>query len=101
MSNKISAEEVAQQFAKAIQLLLEWVEQRDKVTKQDISKPKIDEYGKNELLNAAEAAMILKIGKSKMYQMMQRGEIPSVQFGRSVRVRFADLEKFIVDSVGK
>jgi len=87
MNNKITAEEVAQQFARSIQLLLKWVEQRDKVTKQDIPKPKIDEYGMNELLKAAEAAKILKIGKSKMYQMMQRGEIPTVQFGRSVRVK--------------
>ena len=97
MSNKSSSEEVAQQFARAIQLLLEWAEQRDKVTTQVISKPKIDEYGKNELLKAAEAAKILKIGKSKMYQMMQRGEIPTVQFCRSVRVRVVDLEKFIAD----
>ena len=67
MSNKISTEEVAQQFARSIQLLLEWIEQREKVVTQDISKPKIDEYGMNELLNATEAAKILKIGKSKIY----------------------------------
>ena len=82
-------------------MLLEWIEQRDNIITQDLSTPKIDEYGMNELLNATEAAKILKIGKSKMYQMMQRGEIPTVQFGRSVRVRFVDLEKFIAESVGK
>ena len=95
MSNKITAEEVAQQFAKSIRMLLEWIEQRDKVTIKDILKPKIDEYDKNELLNAAEAAKILKIGKSMTYQMMQKGEIPTIRLGRSVRVKVGDLEQFI------
>ena len=65
------------------------------VTTEDLSKPKDDENGRHGLLNAAEAAEILKIGKSKMYQMMQRGEIPPVRLGRSVRVKVEDLEKFI------
>ena len=34
MSNRISAEEVAQQFAKSIQMLLWWIEQRDKGKKK-------------------------------------------------------------------
>ena len=80
-------------------MLLEWIEQRDKRKKEDVSRPRIEEYGKQELLKAADAANILNIGKSKMYQMMQRGEIPTVRLGRSVRVRVVDLEEFIDGNV--
>ena len=100
MSKKISAEEVAQQFAKSIQLLLEWVEQRDKRKKEDLSRPRIEEYGKQEILKAADAAKILNISKSMTYQMMQRGEIPTVRLGRSGRVGAGDLEKFFEDNTG-
>ena len=98
MSNKISAEEVAQQFAKSIQMLLEWIEQREKVKTKDISRSKIEEYGKQKLLKAADAAKILNISKSMMYQMMQRSDIPTVQLGRSVRIEIEDLEKFVADN---
>ena len=66
----------------------------------NISKSNIDEYGKHDFLKAADAAKILKIGKSKLYQMMQRGDISIVRLCRSVRIRVEDLEKFIADSVG-
>jgi excisionase family DNA binding protein len=46
-------------------------------------------------LKAADAAKILNISKSMTYQMMQRGEIPTVRLGGSVRVRFEDLEQYI------
>ena len=48
---------------------------------------------------AADAAKILKISKSMMYQRMKRGEIPTVRYGRSVRVRAEDLEQFIEDKM--
>ena len=54
----------------------------------------IEEYGKQELLKATDAAMILNIRKSMRYLMMQRGEIPNVQLGGSVRVKLEDLERF-------
>ena len=47
------------------------------------------------LLTAGEVAKILKISKSKAYQLMKTKEIPSVTMGRTVRVRTRDLEKFI------
>ena len=52
-------------------------------------------YCKHELSKAADAAKILKISKSMMYQLIWRGEIPSVRLDRSVRVRVIDLEEFI------
>jgi excisionase family DNA binding protein len=47
------------------------------------------------LLNAAEVAKRLGISKAKAYQLMLRGEIPTVRMGRNVRVRPQDLEVFI------
>lgn len=38
MNNEITAEEVVQQFARSIQLLLEWIEQKEDVITEDISK---------------------------------------------------------------
>jgi excisionase family DNA binding protein len=37
--------------------------------------------GPNLILTAGEVAKILRISKSKVYRMMQLGEIPSVKFG--------------------
>ena len=100
MINRISAEEVAQQFAKSIRMLLEWIEQRDQGKRKDLSRSNIEEYGRKELLKAADAAKILNISKSMTYQMMQRGEIPTVRIGGSVRVRMIDLDEYIKNSLG-
>jgi excisionase family DNA binding protein len=47
------------------------------------------------LMTAYEIAIFLNISKAKAYQLLQRGEIPAVQFGRSTRVRRQDLDEFI------
>ncbi len=57
---------------------------------QDRKQPNGDK-----LLKAAEVAEKLDISKSKAYQLMQRGEIPTVHLGQAVRVRQQDLEEFI------
>ena len=49
----------------------------------------------DKLLKAIEVAERLDISKSKAYQLMQRGEIPTVHLGQAVRVRQQDLEEFI------
>jgi excisionase family DNA binding protein len=38
------------------------------------------------LLKVDETAKILNIGRSKAYEMIAEGQIPSVRIGRSVRV---------------
>jgi excisionase family DNA binding protein len=43
--------------------------------------------GSNLIPTAGEVAKILRISKSKVYRMIQQGEIPSVKFGRTSRVR--------------
>ena len=47
------------------------------------------------ILKASDVAQILKISKGLAYRMMQQGEIPAIQFGRTTRVRRKDLEEFI------
>ena len=46
-------------------------------------------------LTAYEIAIFLNISKSKAYQLISRGEISSVKFGRTTRVRKEDLELFL------
>jgi len=53
------------------------------------------------LLTAAEAADVLKIGRSKLYELMARGAINSVKLGRCRRFRRSDLDRFIRDLDGE
>jgi len=47
------------------------------------------------LLRAEEAAHLLNVGRSTVFQMLADGTLPAVRFGRSVRVRRADLDTLI------
>ena len=51
------------------------------------------------LLRGEEVAELLSISRSQAFHLMRVGTIPTVRFGRSVRVRPEDLEKFIHESV--
>jgi excisionase family DNA binding protein len=51
------------------------------------------------LMNAQDIAEALSIGLSTVYLLMDRGELPSIRIGRSVRVRPEDLEEFIESRV--
>jgi len=53
------------------------------------------------LLTGEDIARILKVSRSYAYILMRRSEIPTVRLGRSVRVRPADLERFISKNVSK
>ncbi len=55
----------------------------------------IEEKTLSRLLNAQEVAAALNMGLSTIYMLMERGELPSIRIGRSVRIRPEDLEKFI------
>ena len=47
------------------------------------------------LIKGTEVAGYLSISRSKAYRMMSCGQIPVVRFGKSVRVRIEDLERFV------
>lgn len=48
-----------------------------------------------ELLTAREVQGLLGLGLSKVYDMMARGELPTVRIGRLVRVPRSDLMEWI------
>lgn len=47
------------------------------------------------LLKPERAAALLDLGKSKLYEMLRAGEIPSVRIGRAVRIPRVALEAWI------
>jgi excisionase family DNA binding protein len=53
------------------------------------------DLGEPLLLRASEVARLLGIGRSKVYEMMQTGELPTVRIGSAVRVPRAALYGWI------
>ena len=47
------------------------------------------------LLSIPEAGRMLGISRSKCYDLLRSGHLPSVYIGRSRRIRVKDLERFI------
>ena len=58
----------------------------------------IEEVGMT-LLNGDQVAARLNISRSFAFQLMRRGDIPTVRIGRCVRVRPEDLERYIVENL--
>ncbi len=49
-------------------------------------------------LTVPEAAMELRIPRSRCYELIQRGELPAVRIGeRSIRVNRRELERFLLE----
>ncbi len=53
------------------------------------------------LLRAEEAAHLLNVGRSTVFEMLADGTLPAVRFGRSVRVRRHDIDALIEERVGR
>lgn len=47
------------------------------------------------LLKPSEAAQVLGIGRSLTYELIARGEIPSVRLGRCIRVPTESLQRWL------
>ncbi len=47
------------------------------------------------LLTLVEVAHLLRVSKSKVYQERKAGRLRVIRFGRTVRVREGDVQKFI------
>jgi len=54
-----------------------------------------DPVSADRLLTAIEAAAVLGIGRSKLYELVARGAIASVKVDRCRRFRQSDLDRFI------
>jgi excisionase family DNA binding protein len=100
MNNRNTRREVAKQFIIAIELLLEWIEQKE--NPNAISNKKDIEEISHEirLLTAPDVARILNISKGAAYQLIQQGKLPCIRINRNVRVKPEDLEKFISQNLG-
>ena len=51
------------------------------------------------LLRPVDVATALNISKSLAYRLLQSGQIPTVRFNRTVRVRLEDIEAFILKNM--
>ncbi len=49
------------------------------------------------LVTAEDAAALLSLGRSTVYQLIRAGRIPSVRVGRTRRIAFAALEAFVAE----
>lgn len=47
------------------------------------------------LLRVEEVAELLGLGRTKVFEMISAGELPTVRIGRCVRVPRADLERWV------
>jgi excisionase family DNA binding protein len=50
---------------------------------------------KENLLDSTEVAKRLHCSRSHAYRLMSRGDIPTIHYGKLVRVREEDLDKFM------
>jgi excisionase family DNA binding protein len=51
------------------------------------------------LLTASDVAYRLHLSRSRAYNLMQTGNIPTVRIGKSRRVRLQDLEAYIMQNI--
>ncbi len=49
----------------------------------------------HEYLKVPEVARIIRVARSRAYELVAEGEIPSVRIGRSVRVSRRDLDRWL------
>jgi excisionase family DNA binding protein len=48
-----------------------------------------------------EVAQYLKLSKSKVYHLVQTGQLPHIKIGKNVRVKESDLNKWLDGQSGK
>ncbi len=50
---------------------------------------------KSDILTVPEVAKYLKMSKSKLYYLIQSGQIPCIKIGRNVRIKESVLQKWL------
>ena len=66
----------------------------EQIENQFLELPKTEK-----LLRGNEVARLLNISRSRAYNLMQTGVIPTVHIGKSRRVRLKDLEAYIEKNI--
>ena len=100
MNHRITRREVVKQFIIAIELLLEWIEQKDTSKIISTSSEVEEDSVESRLLTAPDVARILNISKGAAYKLIQLNQLPSIRIIRSVRVKPEDLNEFISQNLG-
>ena len=100
MNSRITRREVAKQFIITIELLLEWIEQKENSNGETTGKDVGEDSIETRLLTAPDIARILNISKGAAYKLIQLNQIPSIRINRSVRVRPEDLDEYISQNLG-
>ena len=100
MNHRITRREVVKQFIIAIELLLEWIEQKDNSKIISTSSEVEEDSVESRLLTAPDVARILNISKGAAYKLIQLNQIPSIRIIRSVRVKPEDHNEFISQNLG-
>lgn len=96
MRKNITSKEVADQFAAAPELLLNWIDQRMEMQKPGSKEEKpIRKLDENNLLNAVEVSNLLGVSASYVYRLMPTNNLPTIRIGGSVRIRKGDLDEAI------
>jgi excisionase family DNA binding protein len=54
-----------------------------------------DDRGGDELLRADDAARVLAVSRTKIWDLIWSHQIPTVRIGRMVRIKRSDLEEWI------
>lgn len=66
-------------------------------TRVDLStKNEFGEVSLNKLVTVAEAAELLHLGRSKVYEYILSGSLRSVKLGRARRIPVAEIEQFVI-----
>jgi len=53
------------------------------------------------LLKPMEVAEMLGLGRSRTYEMLAVGELPSIRIGKSIRIPVKDLDEWIAERQGQ
>jgi excisionase family DNA binding protein len=65
------------------------------VSSQSDRREEVQVDEQHEYLKVPEVAKVLRIARSRAYELVGSGEIPSVRIGRSVRVSRKELERWL------
>ncbi len=91
LANREDVESPAQQ-----QLTGDWQRHGESFIKDDMTIQR-DHFIQKLLLTVPEVGHVLAISRSKVYDLLNSGNIPSVYIGRSRRIRVSDVEAFVAD----
>jgi excisionase family DNA binding protein len=87
--------EAAHQLGEAILRFIKVIETSKKVEESAEPSEKVPHQVENRLLRVGEAAQILSLGTSTIYDLMAKGHLPSVKIGNARRLKLSEVMKLL------